>query len=255
MVRINPLKKRLDAGKPGAGVLITMPSVNMAQILAGAGFDYLFIDLEHGSIDASSVYNLITATAGTECAPLVRIPKPELALCKPALDAGAMGLIFPMICTREEAEATVQCINYPPEGTRGWGPFYAPTRWGLKTPLEYFEVANRELLNIILIEHIDAIENIDSILSVPGIHVANIAPMDLAVSMGLPGQRDHPDVLKAIERAEKAILASPVVLGGMSLSAAEANAKIARGYRFLLMGYDVMLIQQISAQLLDGIDR
>ena len=255
MASINPLKKRLDAGKPGAGVLITMPSVNMAQILAGAGFDYLFIDLEHGSIYAASVHHLITATAGTDCAPLVRIPTPDLALCKPALDAGAMGLIFPMICTREQAEATVQCINYPPQGIRGWGPFYAPTRWGLKTPLEYFEAANRELLNIILIEHIDAIDNIEAILSVPGIHVANIAPMDLAVSMGFPGQRDHPEVLKAIERAEKAILASPVVLGGMSLSAAEANAKIARGYRVLLMGYYVLLIQQGAAQLLDGMQR
>ena len=255
MARINPLKMRLEAGRAGAGMLITMPSVNLAQVLAGAGFDWLFIDLEHGPIDIASVHNLIAATAGTGCAPLVRIPAPDPNLCKPALDAGAMGLIFPMICTRAQAEATVRCVNYPPEGVRGWGPFYAPTRWGLKGPMEYFEAANRELLNVVLIEHIDAIANVEEIVAVPGIDVAIIAPMDLAMSMGRPGDRDHPEVLEAIARAEAAILASPVTLGGMSLSAAEANAKIARGYRVLLMGYDVLLIQQGAAQLLDGMQR
>lgn len=255
MARINPLRKRLEAGKANAGVLITMPSVNLAQVLASVGFDWLFIDLEHGSIDPASVHHLIAATAGTDCAPIVRIPKPDLALCKPALDAGAMGLIFPMVCTREQAEATVRCVNYPPRGDRGWGPFYAPARWGLKGPLEYFKVANDELLNIVLIEHIDAIDNIEDIVSVPGIDVAIIAPMDLAVSMNHPGDRDHPEVVSAIERAEKAILASPVALGGMALSAAEANAKSARGYRMFVMGYDVMLIEQIAAQLLDGMER
>lgn len=255
MARINPLKMRLQAGKAGVGVLITMPSVNMAQTLAAAGYDYLFIDMEHGAIDVASAHHLIAATAGTACAPLVRVPRPDLALCKPLLDSGAMGLIFPMICTREEAEATVRCVNYPPTGDRGWGPFYAPARWGLKSAMEYFDAANRELLNVVLIEHIQAIENIGEIVAVPGIDVANIAPMDLAVSMGLPGQRDHPEVLAAIARAEQAILASPVLLGGMALSAEEANAKIARGYRFFVMGYDTLLIERASAQLLDGLDR
>lgn len=255
MTRINPLRRRLDADQAAAGVLITMPSVNLAQILAGCGFDWLFIDMEHGAIDHAAMHHLIAATAGTACAPLVRVPRPDLALCKPALDAGAMGLIFPMICTAEQAAATVRCINYPPQGDRGWGPFYAPARWGLKGPLDYFEAANRELVNIVLIEHIEAVENIDAIMAVPGIDVAVIAPMDLAVSMGRPGDRDHPEVLAAIGRAETAILASPAALGGMALSAAEANAKIARGYRFLVMGYDVMLIEAISAQLLDGLRR
>lgn len=252
---INPLKKRLQAGQAAAGVLITMPSVNLAQVLAAAGFDWLFIDMEHGAIDIASAHHLIAATAGTACAPLVRIPRPDLALCKPVLDAGAMGLIFPMICTAEQAAATVRCINYPPEGDRGWGPFYAPARWGLKGPMAYFEAANRELANIVLIEHIDAVENIEAIMAVPGIDVAVIAPMDLAVSMGHPGDRDHPDVVAAIERAERAILASPAALGGMALSSAEANAKIARGYKFIVMGYDVMLIEQIASQLLDGLER
>ena len=111
MARINPLKMRLEAGRAGACMLITMPSVNLAQVLAGAGFYWLFIDLEHGPIDIASVHHLIAATAGTGCAPLVRIPAPDPNLCKPALDAGAMGLIFPMICTSAQAEATVPQVH------------------------------------------------------------------------------------------------------------------------------------------------
>jgi 4-hydroxy-2-oxoheptanedioate aldolase len=254
MERINPLRRKLEAGGAGAGVLITMPSVNLARILAHAGFDYLFIDMEHGPIDVASAHHLIQATAGTACAPLVRVSKPDLALTKPVMDSGAMGVIFPMVNDRATAEATVQATRYPPEGERGWGPFYAPARWGVDGAFAYFERANAEMLNIVLIEHIDAVENIDEIVSVPGIDIAAIAPMDLSVSMGLPGQREHPDVLGAIARAKRAILDAGLWLGGMALSTEEANAKIAAGYRFLIMGYDVMLIERAAAGLLNGLN-
>ncbi|NQW11455.1 MAG: 2,4-dihydroxyhept-2-ene-1,7-dioic acid aldolase [Alphaproteobacteria bacterium] len=255
MARINPLKARIEAGKAGVGVLITMPSVNVAQILAAAGYDYLFIDMEHGPIDLGSAHHLIQATAGTKCAPLVRVSTPDVALCKPLLDSGAMGMIFPMINTAELAAATVQAVRYPPVGVRGWGPFYAPARWGLPDANAYFDVANDEILNVILIEHIDAVHNIEEIVAVPGIDIANIAPMDLSVSMGFPGQRDHPEVLEAIAVAEAAIKASPIALGGMALSAEEANAKIERGYQFFVMGTDTSLLQGASARLLDGLVR
>lgn len=255
MDRINPLRRKLEAGGTGAGVLVTMPSVNLTQVLAASGFDYLFIDMEHGPIDVASAHHLIQATAGTDCAPLVRVSKPDLALTKPVLDSGAMGMIFPMVNDRATAEATIRATRYPPEGERGWGPFYAPARWGLDGAVSYFERANAEILNIVLIEHIDAIENIDEIVAVPGIDVAAIAPMDLSVSMGLPGQREHPEILAAIKRAETAILGAGLWLGGMALSVEEANAKIAAGYRFLILGYDVMLIERAARGVLDGIRR
>ncbi|MCR9176027.1 MAG: aldolase/citrate lyase family protein [Alphaproteobacteria bacterium] len=254
MDRINPLRRKLETGGTGAGVLITMPSVNMAQILAHSGFDYLFIDMEHGPIDVASAHHLIQATAGTPCAPLVRVPKPDLALTKPVMDSGAMGVIFPMVNDRATAEATVRATRYPPEGERGWGPFYAPARWGVDGAVAYFERANAEMLNIVLIEHIEAVENIEEIVSVPGIDIAAIAPMDLSVSMNLPGRRDHPEVLAAIARAERGILDAGLWLGGMALSAEEGNAKIAAGYRFLIMGYDVMLIERAASGLLSGLN-
>ena len=91
----NPLRERLNQGKVCAGILTSMPSVNMAQTLSNSGFDWLFIDMEHGPIDIASCHHMITATAGTQCAPVVRVMEPSISYTKPVLDSGAMGIIFP----------------------------------------------------------------------------------------------------------------------------------------------------------------
>ena len=127
---INALKARLDADQPGVGIIVSMPSVQTTQVLANAGFDWLFIDMEHGPIDIASAHAMITATTGTRAAPLVRVPWNVHWLVKPVLDAGAMGIIFPMIRSAEEAERAVRAVRYPPRGRRGFGPFYAPLRFG-----------------------------------------------------------------------------------------------------------------------------
>jgi 4-hydroxy-2-oxoheptanedioate aldolase len=126
---INPLKARLAAGKPAVGLLVSMPSVHIAQVLAAAGFDWLFFDMEHGPIGIESAHAMITATSGSACAPVVRVPWNVHWLAKPVLDAGAMGIIFPMIRSAADAELAVRAVRYPPAGERGFGPFYAPARW------------------------------------------------------------------------------------------------------------------------------
>jgi 4-hydroxy-2-oxoheptanedioate aldolase len=160
---INPLKARLVAGKSAVGLLVSMPSVHATQVLAAAGFDWLFFDMEHGPIGIESAHAMITATNGTPCAPIVRVPWNVHWLVKPVLDAGAMGIIFPMIRSAADAEQAVRAVRYPPAGERGFGPFYAPARFGL-TMQTYAEPADREILCILLIEHKDAIEDIDAIL-------------------------------------------------------------------------------------------
>lgn len=251
---MNPLKQRLAEDRPCVGFLLTMPSVNVAQVLAAAGADWVMVDTEHGPIDLASAHAMIAATAGTGCTPLARVPSTEPWLAKPLLDAGAFGLVFPMICTRADAEATVRALRYPPEGERGWGPFYAPARWGVSRE-DYTASANDELLNVILIEHVDAVAALDEILGVDGIDVAIIAPFDLSMSLGVPGQREHPDVLAAVAVAEEKILGAGRTLGGLALTPDEANAKIERGYRLLVMGYDVSLLEGAAAAALDGIAR
>jgi 4-hydroxy-2-oxoheptanedioate aldolase len=238
----NPVKARLKAGKPALGLLLTFPSVPVAQTVARSGFDWIFIDREHGPIDIATCQAMIAATQGTDCAPIVRVAKIDEVLAKPVLDAGAFGVIFPMVRTVEEAELAAASVRYPPVGIRGIGPMIAAVRWDL-TVAEYIKQANREILCVLLIEHIDAVRNIDKILKVKGIDVAQIAPFDLSASMGRTGDLEHKDVTKAIQIAERAILKSGVTLGGLGQTTEKAKAMIAKGYLSIVMTSDVGLLQ------------
>ena len=251
---INPLRARLAAGQPGVGLLVSMPSVHAVQVLAAAGFDWLFLDMEHGPIGIETVHAMIAATNGTRTAPIVRVPWNVHWLAKPVLDAGAMGIIFPMIRSAAEAEEAVRSVRYPPAGQRGFGPFYAPFRFGV-TMQTYADPADEEILCILLIEHRDAIEDIEQIIKVPGVDACLIAPFDLAMSYGYRDGPDHEEVHAAIARAEQAILSSPIHLGGLALTADVANRMIGRGYRLILTGFDTLLLQRAAGDILGGIER
>ena len=250
----NPLRERLNAGSVCAGILTAMPSVPMAQTLSRLGFDWLFIDMEHGPIDIASCHHMIAATAGTECAPVVRVMEPRISYTKPVLDAGAMGLVFPMITSKRHAEDAVKSVRYPPVGERGWGPFYAPMRWGNGDVMDYYR-ASGDIVIIALIEHAEAVANIREILEVDGIDVFLIAPMDLAASMGHVGDRDHPDVQAAIAQAEDAIWSAGRHMGGLCLSASEGNEKIEKGYSVILMGFDLLLLNLGAQSMLNGLNK
>ncbi len=251
---INPLKAKFDADQPGIGICISMPSVHTTQVLANCGYDWLFFDMEHGPIGIEAVHAMITATAGTRAAPIVRVPWNEHWLAKPVLDAGAMGVIFPMIRSADEAAAAARSVRYPPTGERGFGPFYAPYMFGVGMS-DYADPADREILCILLIEHKDAIEAIDDIVQVPGIDACFIAPFDLAMSYGYRDGPDHDEVQAGIAVAESAILKSKIPLGGLALDNDRANAMIGQGYRMILTGFDTLLLQRASADILDGIKR
>jgi 4-hydroxy-2-oxoheptanedioate aldolase len=251
---INPLKGRLAADRPCIGITISMPSVHTTQVLAACGFDWLFLDMEHGPIDIESAHAMITATAGTRAAPVVRVPWNVHWLVKPVLDAGAMGIIFPMIRNAADAEEAVRAVRYPPTGQRGFGPFYAPLRFGL-TMQTYADPADEEILCILLIEHKDAVDAIEQIVAVPGVDACLIAPFDLAMSYGYRDGPDHAEVQAAIKQAEQAIVKSRVHLGGLALTGEIANAMIGRGYRMILTGFDILLLQQGATAILSGIER
>ena len=250
----NQLKKRLSDDQPIFGAFVTQPSVGVAQLLASSDLDWLMIDLEHGMIDLPAMHAMVAATGGTSCTPLVRTPLNDHGLVEHALDAGANGLVFPTISTLADAEATVAAIRYPPDGHRGWGPFYAAAKWGLSPP-DYYAAAQEQILNVVLIEQVAALGELDDILAVPGIDVAAIAPGDLSVSVGFPGQREHPEVLKVIAEIERKVLASNVALGGVAFSPSEANEKVNMGYRMLFLGADVTFLQRAVVSALDGVHR
>jgi len=251
---INPLKARIAAGKRSVGILVSLPSVGIVQTLADAGYDWLFIDMEHGSMNMESVHAMIAATKGTKSAPLVRVPWNVHWLVKPVLDAGVMGIIFPMIRSAEEAADAVAAVRYPPVGRRGSGPFFAPARYGV-SQAEYVARSDEEIVTLLLIEHRDAVEDIERIVQVPGIDACLIAPFDLALSYGHRDGPNHPDVQAAIARVEEVVLPTKIALGGFLATAESANEKFAMGYQLALTGYDTLLLRRATDALLAGIDR
>lgn len=251
---VNPLKEKLDRGETVVGTFVSLPSPPFVQLLAGAGFDFLIVDCEHGPIGPETAQTMITATAVAPCVPLARVPWNLPWLAKPLLDSGALGIVFPLIRGPEDARAAVAACRYAPAGERGWGPFYAPSRWGLG-PFAYSGSADAAILTILLIEHIDAVRAIDAICATPGVDVAMIAPYDLSTSLGRPGAFDDPAFREAVLGAEQGIRKAGVILGGLAATAERANALIARGYRFLCLAYDVLLVETAMRGLLAGIER
>ena len=246
---LNPLKALLDSDGVALGGVLTAPSVQVAQALGRAGFDWVLVDMEHYPMDVRDVHEAIAALAATPATPIVRIRWNVEWLAKPVLDVGALGIVFPMIRSREEAEAAVASVKYPPAGTRGWGPSYATLTWGI-SGADYARAANEEILTVALIEHVEAVENIAEIAATPGVDVAFIATNDLAASLGHLGDLEHAEVKRAIRRIEKAVLESPAKLGGIGGAADRAREMIQRGYRFLNMGADVDLMKRTAEALL-----
>ena len=252
VVALNPLRAKLAAGDCATCFMVTMPSVAMAQVLGASGVDALIIDLEHGPIDLATAHAMIAATKGTTAVPLVRVPWAEPWLAKPLLDAGAYGVNFPMVSTAALARETVRAVRYPPAGARGYAPSYAPTRWGLPAE-EYLRCADREVLNLITVEEPTAIEALDELLAVPGIDVVVIASFDLSMAMGVPGRFDDPDLLRLVAVAEAKIRAAGLPLGGVALTAEAARAKRAAGYRLLLVGFDVLMVEGAARSALTAV--
>jgi 4-hydroxy-2-oxoheptanedioate aldolase len=230
-----------------------MPSVPMVQALARSGVDWLMLDMEHAPVGIESVAAMIAATGGTPAAPLVRVPGVRPELVKPALDCGALGVVFPQIATRAEAEATVQAVRYAPAGRRGYGPTYAALRWGLSN-LEYLAAANDAVLNVVLIESLAGVDALGDILAVRGIDVVAVARGDLSENLGVAGQFDHPRLREVVARAEGTILGhGGVALGGIAFSADEARAMLGRGYRFVVLGSDAGLITGAAQRMVQAI--
>ena len=251
---LNRLRKLWREGHPTFGAIATIPSIQTVQIMARSGFDWIVVDLEHGPIDLGSAHAMITATSGTSCIPLARIAANEPWLAKAPMDIGAFGINFPMITSRAEAEKAVRSVRYPPRGDRLWGPFHAPFRWGQSMP-DYMAGADDEMLCMITIEHVEAVNRIDEIMATPGIDIAVIGPGDLATSINKRGQMDDPELLELIDRAEAGILKSGVPIGGVARTAEQANRLIDRGYRAIALGFDWSLFQRGIMASFEGIKR
>jgi 2-keto-3-deoxy-L-rhamnonate aldolase RhmA len=251
---VNRVKELLLAGKPTIGAICQLPSPPAMALLSQVGFDWLWLDMEHGAVNIETVQLMVQATKGTPTIPLVRIPWNHHWLAKPILDTGAMGIITPFVNTKEEAAAAVAGLRYPPEGVRGFLPTFAALRWGLSVP-EYLKVANKEILAIMLIEHHDAVAHIEEILSVPGVDIVFVGMFDLSGSMGLLGQTGHPRVEEAAQKVLAAAKKARIAAGIISLTPEEINKRIEQGFQFIAVSIDAALLTSAAKGLVEQIKR
>jgi len=192
------LKQKLKNNQLTLGSWITIGHPSVIEIMASAGFEWLVIDMEHTSIDLSTAHNLIATIQANHMKALVRVSKNEEVIIKRILDMGADGIVVPMIKTKQDALKAIDYAKYPPIGKRGVGLFRAQ-KYGLGFE-EYKKWVQDELVIIAQIEHYEAVENIEDIITVEGIDGVIIGPYDLSGSMGYPGEYDKEEVKSAIEK-------------------------------------------------------
>jgi 4-hydroxy-2-oxoheptanedioate aldolase len=249
----NRVKELWREEKAAVGVWMVLGSPITAEILANMGFDWVVVDTEHGSIDIGTTQSMIQAVSYTSAVPMVRVPWNHPMPIKRALDAGAYGLVIPMVNSREEAVQAVQATRYPPLGERSYG----GPRARLYGGVDYFEQANEEIALILQIEHIDAVNHADEILSVEGVDAFFIGPSDLAISMGLKPGLDQADSRHrdAINRALEAGKRHGVA-GGIHVGSAEAaNERIVQGFRFVGLSSDEGFIRNAASSALGKLVR
>ena len=239
---MSSLKNKLKNKKLTIGSWITIPSMEIAEILCDAGFEWLVIDLEHTTIDLNQAKNLISTIQGKGKKSLVRVSKNEEVIIKRVLDFGADGIIVPMVKNREDAVKAVSFTQYPPNGSRGVGlsraQKYGVDFDGYKTWLK------NEMIVIAQIEHIESVKNINEILNVDGIDGTLIGPYDLSASMGLPGQYETKKVKNCLAKVEKEILKSEKSLGFHVIESNHLNSlkKIEKGYNFIAFSIDFFFL-------------
>jgi 2-dehydro-3-deoxyglucarate aldolase len=238
------IKEKMRRGEPSIGTWQSMAHESISEILAMAGYDFVVIETEHTAIDVSEVLRLIIAIEQRGSIPLVRLAWVDPIQAKAVLDSGAAGVLVPMVNTKANAELCVQMTKYPPLGARGVGLARAQG-YGERFD-EYVKHANDDSLLIVQIEHKTAVENIEEILSVPGIDGTFIGPYDLSMSLGIPGQINHPDVVAAKKKVLDATLAHGLIAGihfvHPTSAAADCKAAVAAGYRFIAIGTDILFL-------------
>jgi 2-keto-3-deoxy-L-rhamnonate aldolase RhmA len=197
MENAQKFRDKIASGQVCYGSYITCTDPTITEALCSLS-DFLWIDTEHNALTLETVQNHLIATKGSDTAALVRVPWNDPVLIKPVLDIGADGVIVPLVRTVDDVRRAVAACRYPPEGIRGYGPRRANGFGRLRGP-EYCRLANETIIVVAQIEHIEAVHNLDEILAVPGLTSITVGPNDLAGSMGLMGQPNHPDVVKVIE--------------------------------------------------------
>jgi len=242
-------RARLRAGEPLVGSIVTMPLASVAEIVADAGFDWLWIDMEHGPLDLLHVEAMIRAKGSSGA--IVRAPANDPVWIKRILDTGADGVLLPHVDSAAEARAAVDAAYYPPRGQRSFGVSRAHG-YGPRMN-DYLESSPDETTVMVQIESAKAVASIDDILATDGIDAAVIGPFDLSGSMGHLGEITHPEVQAAIDTVARAGRAHGVPVGIFCGSAELAQSYLAQGFSPIAVGVDCMLLAASARALRESL--
>lgn len=247
-VPLNRFKHALKDGKSQIGLWVALADAGCAELSAGAGFDWLLLDAEHGPNDLRTLLAQLQAVAPYNSHPIVRLPVGDTHLIKQILEIGAQTLLIPMVETAEHAASLVAAMHYPPDGVRGVGSVLGrSSRWNRIT--NYLQKAGEEMCLLVQIETRRGVENLDAIARVPGVDGVFIGPADLSASMGHLGDMSNPVVLETIEICITQIRAAGKASGILSIDEKSARHYLELGCTFVAVGADTLLLSQAADRL------
>lgn len=233
-MKANHVRAKLKRGAPSVGTWLTLPDPVAARLMARVGFDWLTVEMEHAPINLETAVQSLAVIAAEGVAPLVRVPWNTGENIKRVLDNGAWGIVVPMVNSRAEAEAAVAAARYPPLGQRSVGGQLHAASFDTD-PATYYARANEEILVVLMIEHVRAIQAADDICRVPGVDVVFIGPNDLCNSMGKAPVFDSPDreFVEAVAHVLTTARKHGVTPGIHVLDAPAAQRRIQEGFQFI----------------------
>lgn len=236
----NRVRAAWAQGRPAFGVWLALPGAGGAEICADPGLDYACIDQQHGLIGYSEFLAMLSGIGGRGPAPITRVPANDAAQIGKALDAGAQGVVVPLVNSRAEAEAAVAACRYPPDGVRSYGPIRAALTLGTREPREL----GHDPLCIVMVETRLGVANVEEIASTPGLDAIYIGPADLALALGLPPEldKDEPEHAEAVRRIRDACLRHGVAAGIQCGSGAAARRYADDGFTFVTVTKDSALL-------------
>lgn len=245
---INKFKLALSGNKPLFGLWQGIPDTTVAEIGAGAGFDWVLIDGEHAPFNIKSIMSHLQAIKTYPVSPIVRPVEGDTALIKQLLDIGVQTLLVPMVNNAEQARTIVAATRYPPQGVRGLGTSMARAANWNRQP-DYLNKANDEICVLVQIETVEGLKNVEAISKVEGVDGVFFGPSDLSASMGHLGNPGHPDVVKSIAKAFKQVYQTGKQTGVLAVTKELADQYVQAGAKFIGVGVDASLLANATSEL------
>jgi 2-dehydro-3-deoxyglucarate aldolase/4-hydroxy-2-oxoheptanedioate aldolase len=250
-MRTNNTRQRLLAGETAYGCgLQVYRAPEIPRAFAAAGFDYVFIDMEHGSFNLETVHDMIIASKLAGITPIVRVGEVQYTLCARLLDQGAQGIILPRVEDPAVLAEALSWMRFPPQGKRGFGINPTMVDYETRGMPEIIEHQNRETLTVVQIETVTAVERREELLSLKGLDVMMIGPADLSIALGIPGQFDNPLLIETVDRVIETCNKYGVVPGIQTRGVAMAKFWASRGMRFIGVAAEHVLLLEKSREAL-----